>query len=54
MCSGVSDNVSALPQQNNDNDISEKQTNRAKTVDFESLSDEIDDAYAHLHDKKVQ
>lgn len=54
LCSGVSDNASALPQQNNDNDISEKQTNRTKTVDFESLSDEIDDAYAHLHDKKVQ
>lgn len=52
--SGVTDNASALPQQDNDNDISEKQANRTKTVDYESLSDEIDDAYAHLHDKKVQ
>lgn len=36
------------------NDLQNNQTNRNKTVDFDSLTDDIDEAYACLHAKKVQ
>ncbi|VDI43844.1 Hypothetical predicted protein [Mytilus galloprovincialis] len=49
MTSNISDTTSAL----SNNDLQNNQTNRNKTVDFDSLTDHIDEAYACLHAKKV-
>ncbi|OPL21392.1 dual 22 specificity protein phosphatase, partial [Mytilus galloprovincialis] len=50
MPTNISDTTSAL---SHNNDLQNNQTNRNKTVDFDSLTDDIDEAYACLRDKKV-
>lgn len=50
MTTNISDTISAL---SHNNDLQSNQTNRNKTIDFDSLTDDIDEAYACLHTKKV-
>ncbi|XP_063440142.1 dual specificity protein phosphatase 22-B-like [Mytilus trossulus] len=50
MTPNISDTTSALSL---NNDLQNNGTNRNKTVDFDSLTDDIDEAYACLHAKKT-
>ncbi|XP_071174606.1 dual specificity protein phosphatase 22-B-like isoform X2 [Mytilus edulis] len=50
MTTNISDTTSAL---SHNNDLQSIQTNRNKIVDFDSLTDDIDEAYACLRAKKV-